>query len=123
LLIGLANDSSGTVFVVYYHSAYPEGAVFPGDYDQEALEGRGVIAARAYAEGSGFAYREEWEAYLATGTSLDWAAQNSMVAIDVELPTHDEPYVEENMEGLRALFAIADELHQAGANYPVEAGR
>jgi predicted deacylase len=123
LLSGLAAESPGDVFVVYYHSAYPGGAVFPGDYDQESLEGRGVIAARAYAEGAGFAYREEWEAYPATGTALDWAAQNGIIAIDVELPTSDEPYVTANLAGLRALFAVADELHQVGANYPVEAGR
>jgi hypothetical protein len=93
---------------IFYHSAVPPtGLVQPG-------QGASALA-RAFASATGYRYSVEWVGdYVVTGGALDWAAENGLAAMNVELPDRDGPdavpdgwsetHFEVNLRGLLAVL-------------------
>lgn len=90
--------------VIFLHSS--AGNVFPA-YCEHAPS---IALAQAYAAGAGYNYTRYWEQYVITGGMHDWAASLGMAAIIPELVTGTEPEFEQNLGGVQAVLAAAEEL-------------
>jgi predicted deacylase len=94
-------DAWGAMFL---HSA--AGDVFPAFCEHAPS----IELAQTYATGAGYRYTRFWDAYTITGGMHDWAASLGIAAIVPELVTGDEPEFDENLAGIRAVLAAAEEL-------------
>lgn len=92
LLMDLAShQSTGDIYLILYHAAVPNtGLVQPGYREKGVPDPEADLLAHSYASASGYLYSATWVGnYVITGEAINWAAENSIVAIDVELPDHD----------------------------------
>jgi predicted deacylase len=94
-------DAWGAIFL---HSA--AGNVFPAFCEHAPS----IELAQTYATGAGYRYTRFWDAYTITGGMHDWAASLGIAAIVPELLTGTEPEFEQNLAGVRAVLAAAEEL-------------
>jgi predicted deacylase len=94
-------DASAAIFL---HSA--AGLVFPAGCGHEPSR----LLAEVYAGGAGYAYVPSWDRYQITGGMHDWAGGLGIAAITPELLSGTLPEVEQNIGGLQAVLARADEL-------------
>ncbi|MGQ9829722.1 MAG: M14 family metallopeptidase [Roseiflexus sp.] len=94
-------DAWGSIFL---HSA--AGNVFPAFCEHAPS----IELAQVYAAGSGYRYTRFWDSYTITGGMHDWAASLGIAAIIPELVTGAEPEFNENLSGVRAVLAAAEEL-------------
>lgn len=94
-------DAHGAIFL---HSN--AGLVFPAFCDHQPS----VEMAEAYASAAGYAYARFWTAYFITGGMHDWAGSMGIAAITPELISGEDSEFEQNLAGLRAVLARADEL-------------
>jgi predicted deacylase len=90
--------------VIFYHSN--AGNVFPAACEHVPS----IALAQAYAAGAGYAYARYWEAYAITGGMHDWAGSLGIAAAIPELITGDLPEYEQNLAGVLAVLARAEEL-------------
>jgi Zinc carboxypeptidase len=101
-------DAAGAIFI---HSN--AGLVFPAACEHPAS----IAMAEAYAQGSGYRYSRFWPLYTITGGMHDWAGSLGIAAITPELISGDQPEFEQNLAGLLAVLARAEEtlpLPEAG---------
>jgi hypothetical protein len=89
---------------MFLHSA--AGNVFPAFCEHAPS----IELAQTYATGAGYRYTRFWDAYTITGGMHDWAASLGIAAIVPELLTGTEPEFEQNLAGVRAVLAAAEEL-------------
>ncbi|MFO7170634.1 MAG: M14 family metallopeptidase [Chloroflexota bacterium] len=101
LVQGFLLDASA---VIFYHSN--AGSVFPAFCEHAPS----IALAQAYAEGAGYRYTRYWEPYTITGGMHDWASSLGIAAITPELLTGDLPEFEQNLAGVLAVLARAEEL-------------
>ncbi len=94
-------DAWGAIFL---HSA--AGNVFPAFCDHAPS----IAMAQTYAAGSGYRYTRFWDQYVITGGMHDWAASLGIAAIIPELVTGTEPEFEQNLAGVQAVLAAAEQL-------------
>lgn len=66
--------------------------------------------AQAYAAGAGYEYSRYWSSYSITGSMSDWAGSLGVAAITPELVTGDDSEYAQNLAGLQAVLARADEI-------------
>lgn len=90
--------------VIFFHSN--AGNVFPAACEHAPS----IALAQAYAAGSNYAYARRWEPYNITGGMHDWAGSLDIAAIIPEFITGDLPEFEENLGGVLAVLASAEEL-------------
>ena len=90
------------VSVVFWHSA--SGSVYASECHN------GIIPAtldimNAYAHASGYSAVKSFDAYPVTGDSEGWLASIGIPALTVELKTHNTIEWNQNLAGIKALFA------------------
>jgi predicted deacylase len=100
--------------VIFFHSN--AGNVFPAACEHPPS----IALAQQYAAGAGYSYARYWEAYTITGGMHDWAGSMGIAAIIPELITGQLPEFEQNIGGVRAVLAQADELLPPLADLVVE---
>ncbi len=101
LLRAFLLDAAGAIFL---HSN--AGVVFPASCEHQPS----IAMAQTYAAAAGYEYTRFWDRYTITGGMHDWAAGLGIAAITPELVTGNQPEVAENLAGLQAVLANADEL-------------
>ncbi len=101
LLRAFLLDAAGAIFL---HSN--AGLVFPASCEHPPS----IAMAQIYAEAAGYAYARFWDRYTITGGMHDWAGGLGIAAITPELVTGDQPEVAENLAGVLAVLARANEL-------------
>jgi predicted deacylase len=89
--------------VILYHSN--AGVVFPACDHPPSL-----ALARTYAEAAGYTFIPKWNRYAITGGMQDWAGGMGIPAITPELVTGNLPEFEQNLAGVQAVLAKADQL-------------
>lgn len=94
-------DASGAIFL---HSN--AGLVFPAYCDHQPSIGM----AQVYAEAAGYLYNRYWLNYMITGGMHDWAGSLGIAAITPELITATETEFDQNLAGIQAVLAQADDL-------------
>ncbi|MCS7289956.1 MAG: M14 family metallopeptidase [Roseiflexus sp.] len=94
-------DAWGAIFL---HSA--AGNVFPAFCEHPPS----IAIAQTYAAASGYRYTRFWEQYVITGGMHDWSASLGIAAIVPELVTSTEPEFDQNLAGVQAVLAAAEEL-------------
>lgn len=89
--------------VIFFHSN--AGVVFPAcDHPPS------IALGRVFAEGAGYAFIPKWDRYPITGGMHDWAGGMGIASITPELVTGDLPETEQNLAGVTAVLAQADQL-------------
>ena len=94
-------DAAGAIFL---HSN--AGLVFPAFCEHAPS----IRLAEVYASGAGYIYSRFWPRYNITGGMHDWAGSLGIAAITPELVTGDQMEFTENLAGLSAVLAAADQL-------------
>lgn len=94
-------DAAGAIFL---HSN--AGLVFPASCEHPPS----IRLAEVYADGAGYTYSRFWPRYNITGGMHDWAGSLGIAAITPELVTGDQMEFAENLAGLSAVLAAADQL-------------
>jgi hypothetical protein len=94
-------DAAGAIFL---HSN--AGLVFPASCEHPPS----IRLAEVYAGGAGYTYSRFWPRYNITGGMHDWAGSLGIAAITPELVTGDQMEFAENLAGLSAVLATADQL-------------
>jgi predicted deacylase len=94
-------DAAG---VIFYHSA--GGDVFPAFCEHAPS----IALAQLYAEATGYRYDRYWPNYMITGGMHDWAGGLGIAAITPELFNGLDLDYEQNLAGVRAVLAQAEEL-------------
>lgn len=100
LIRGFLLDAAGAIFI---HSN--AGLVFPASCEHAPS----IAMAEAYAGAAGYVYSRFWPNYTITGGMHDWAGSLGIAAITPELLTGDLPEFEQNLAGLLAVLARAEE--------------
>jgi predicted deacylase len=93
-------DAAG---VIFYHSS--GGDVFPASCEHAPS----IALAQLYAETSGYRYDRYWQNYNITGGMHDWAASLGIAAITPELNNGVDADFDQNLAGVQAVLARADE--------------
>jgi hypothetical protein len=94
-------DAAGAIFL---HSN--AGLVFPAFCEHAPS----IRLAEVYASSAGYTYSRFWPRYNITGGMHDWAGSLGIAAITPELVTGDQMEFTENLAGLSAVLAAADQL-------------
>ena len=94
-------DANGAIFI---HSN--AGLVFPAFCEHAPS----ILMGQIYAEGAGYLYSRYWPKYNITGGMHDWAGSLGIAAITPELITGDQPEFEQNLAGLQAVLASAEDI-------------
>ncbi|MFL5802491.1 MAG: M14 family metallopeptidase, partial [Roseiflexaceae bacterium] len=94
-------DAAG---VIFFHSA--GGDVFPAFCEHAPS----IALAQLYAEAAGYRYDRYWQNYMITGGMHDWAGGLGIAAITPELFNGVSPDYEQNLAGVLAVLARAEEL-------------
>lgn len=100
LIRGFLLDAAGAIFI---HSN--AGLVFPAACEHAPS----IAMAEAYAGAAGYVYSRFWPNYNITGGMHDWAGSLGIAAITPELISGDQPEFAQNLAGLLAVLARADE--------------
>jgi len=91
------------VAAVFWHSA--SGSVYTSACHNGVLPGT-VTAMNAYAKASGYSPAGLFNAYPITGDSEGWLASIGIPAITVEFTSHTSVEFNQNLAGVKALFAL-----------------
>ncbi len=92
--------------VVFYHSS--AGAVFAGGCRDNASSLR---LAATIAAGTGYDFPEEgWTGYPISGGFNDYLTDLGIAVAEVELTNHEDTEFERNLEGVRAVLAVVEEI-------------
>jgi hypothetical protein len=94
-------DAAG---VIFYHSS--GGDVFPALCEHAPS----IALAQRYAEATGYRYDRYWPNYNITGGMHDWAGSLGIAAITPELINGQDTDFDQNLAGVLAVLAQADEL-------------
>lgn len=94
-------DASGAIFL---HSN--AGLVFPAFCEH----GPSIALGEVYAGAAGYTYSRYWPNYTITGGMHDWASSLGIAAITPELTTGDGVEFAQNLAGVQAVLAAADQL-------------
>jgi predicted deacylase len=94
-------DAAG---VIFYHSA--GGDVFPAFCEHAPS----IALAQRYAEATGYRYDRYWPNYDITGGMHDWAGALGIAAITPELINGFDADYDQNLAGVQAVLAQAEEL-------------
>ena len=94
-------DASG---VIFYHTS--GGDVFPAFCEHAPS----IALAQVYAATTGYRYDRYWPNYRITGGMHDWAGSLGIAAITPELRDGTNIDFEQNLAGVRAVLAQAEEL-------------
>lgn len=94
-------DAAGVIFI---HSN--AGLVFPAFCEHAPS----IALAEAYAAGAGYVYSRYWPNYNITGGMADWAGSLGIAAITPELVTGDDSEYAQNLAGLQAVLAQAEQI-------------
>jgi predicted deacylase len=94
-------DAAG---VIFYHSS--GGDVFPALCEHAPS----IALAQSYAAATGYRYDRFWQNYLITGGMHDWAGGLGIAAITPELFDGLGDDFDQNLAGVRAVLARAEEL-------------
>lgn len=94
-------DAAG---VIFYHTS--GGDVFPAFCEHAPSIG----LAKVYASATGYRYDRYWPNYMITGGMHDWAGSLGIAAITPELFDGINLDFEQNLAGVRAVLAQAEEL-------------
>lgn len=94
-------DAAGAIF---YHSS--GGDVFPAFCEHAPS----IALAQAYAAATGYQYDRYWPNYMITGGMHDWAGGLGIAAITPELASGDQPEFAQNLAGVLAVLAQAEQL-------------
>ena len=94
-------DASG---VIFYHASGAD--VFPAFCEHAPS----IALAKAYAAVTGYRYDRYWPNYLITGGMHDWASSIGIAAITPELFDGVNVDFEQNLAGVQAVLAHAEEL-------------
>jgi len=89
--------------VVFWHSA--SGSVYTSACNNGVLPGT-VTAMNAYAKAAGYSPAGLFNAYPITGDSEGWLASIGIPAITVEFTSHSAVEFNQNLAGVKALFAL-----------------
>jgi len=92
---------------VFWHSA--AGEVYPGYCNASFPEAQAL--GRLYAGAAGYSYADLFTAYEVTGDAVDWLSRMGVPGIVVELATHTDSELAQNLAGVRA---ILNHLSQVG---------
>ena len=96
---------------VFYHSA--AGAIY-GDNCQRHLPSTRLAA--ILSEATGYPVPADgWTSYPITGEIGDYLAGEGVASVTIELTDHDDPELERNLAGVRAILASAGEIVGAEA--------
>lgn len=94
-------DANGAIFI---HSN--AGLVFPASCEHAPS----ILMGQIYAEGASYVYSRYWPKYNITGGMHDWAGSLGISAITPELITGDQPEFDQNLAGLQAVLASAEDI-------------
>ena len=94
-------DAAGAIF---YHS--DGGDVFPAFCEHAPS----IALAESYAAATGYRYDRYWPNYMITGGMADWAGSLGIAAITPELFNGTDADFDQNLAGVRAVLARAEEL-------------
>jgi predicted deacylase len=94
-------DAAG---VIFYHTS--GGDVFPAFCEHAPS----IALAKVYARATSYHYDRYWPNYMITGGMHDWAGSLGIAAITPELFDGTNPDFEQNLDGVRAVLAQAEEL-------------
>ncbi len=87
--------------VLSWHSAYSPSGEAEGNAATLGATGvTGKDLARAFADGAGMDVLDEWTAYAITGQLLDTLADLGIPGVDIELPSNDGTFFDQNLAGL-----------------------
>jgi hypothetical protein len=87
--------------VVYYSAA---GGVFASSCSDEVLP-ETLELTNEYADASGYRAYESFDFYAITGDMVNWLAKQNIPAISVLLTNHTDIEWQDNLAGIKALFA------------------
>jgi predicted deacylase len=104
-------DAAG---VIFYHSA--GGDVFPAFCEHAPS----IALAQRYAEATGYQYDRYWPNYNITGGMHDWAGSLGIAAITPELINGVDDDYAQNLAGVRAVLAQAEQLLLLPADHEEE---
>jgi hypothetical protein len=108
-LLGLKDQSSGGVTVVFYHSSYAGGSVQPGYTTDEGVlssDPQSVSVAELLTEQLGYTYLTKFPWYNVTGNEIGWCAENGLTCVEIELATFTTPAEAEIDLHFRALWQL-----------------
>jgi hypothetical protein len=88
--------------VIFWHSQ--SGSVYATECENGILP-ETLNLTDLYAKASGYQAIKSFEAYAISGDAEGWLASINIPAITVELKTHESTDWEQNLAGLKALFA------------------
>ncbi|KAB8140472.1 DUF2817 domain-containing protein [Chloroflexia bacterium SDU3-3] len=94
-------DAQGAIFI---HSN--AGLVFPSTCEHQPS----ILMAQVYAKGADYVYSRFWDKYRITGSMNDWAGSMGIAAITPELVTGELPEFDQNLAGLKAVLAQAEDI-------------
>ena len=94
-------DAAGAIFI---HSN--AGLVFPAACEHAPS----IAMAQPYAAAAGYTYSRFWPFYNITGGMHDWAGSMGIASITPELVTGEDSEFEQNLAGLLAVLADAENL-------------
>jgi hypothetical protein len=89
----MVKPAAEEVWLLSYHSAYPpDGGVQPGYSVQGAPGAEAEQLARRVVAESGYTYLVTWPGEIPfTGELIHWCDVNGIWAVDVELPSYEQP--------------------------------
>jgi predicted deacylase len=90
------------VAVIFWHSQ--SGNIYASQCQNGILSGTLDIM-NAYAKASGYSPVKLFDAYATSGAADDWLASINIPAITVELKTHNTIEWQQNLAGVKAIFA------------------
>jgi hypothetical protein len=108
-LLGLRNQASDGVTVVFYHAAYAGGSVQPGYTTSEGVltsDPRSAAVAAQLVEKLGYQYLVQFPWYLVTGDAIAWCAENGLTCVNIELATATTPTEAEIDSQFQALWQL-----------------
>ncbi len=116
-------EYNGDVLVINYHNyismtnktgmAQPS---YTGDFKNPDVDGFANSMAKIYANVSEYNYLEKWTAYEVRGEFLNWAGDNDISAIDIELTNGKDVYFTNSNgethfnQNIRAVSSIIDNM-------------
>jgi predicted deacylase len=96
------NSENNPSTFIFWHSQ--SGTVYASQC-QSGILPETLDIMNAYSKTSGYAASKTFDAYATSGAAEDWLASIKIPAITVELKTHDDIEWEQNLAGIKALFA------------------